>query len=188
MTVHAFLVATILALVGRVDGSYIQHVSDRAGPRAWAEQLAWHIEDAATLHGVDPALLTALYYHESRFYERARSKSGARGISQINPRAWPRKWRAIAVAPKAERTRLQVLHGASILRHYAMKCGASWRAVSAYRSGRCMRQKSRNTRKVMATYRSIAGALRSSTRPTAGGPAIGSRGGDAVPCIRGACG
>lgn len=155
MTAHAFLVATILSLVGRIDGTYIHHVSERVGPRAWASELATHIEDAAASYGVDPWLLTALYYHESRFYERARSKQGARGISQINPKAWPRKWRAIEKAPKAERSRLQVFHGASILRHYQKKCGANWRAVSGYRSGRCSKHKSRNTRKVMSTYRLI---------------------------------
>ncbi len=155
MTLHALLAATILALVGRPDGSYLDHVSSRPAPRAWAAEMAWYIQDASSSHGVDPILLTALYYHESRFDERAVSRRGARGVSQINPRAWPRTWLTIVSAPHRHRVWLQVWHGTRIFAHYQRACGRGWRAVSAYRSGRCPRRQSAATRLVMDTYRSV---------------------------------
>ena len=44
------------------------------------------IEAEAAEHCVDPLLLAAIVRQESRFQPRARSRAGARGLSQLLPR------------------------------------------------------------------------------------------------------
>ena len=56
-----------------------------AGLPARAASWSARIETAATAHGVDPALLTAVVQHESGFDPEAVSHAGAIGLAQLMP-------------------------------------------------------------------------------------------------------
>lgn len=54
-------------------------------PRSYASQYDDMIEQAARRHGVDPLMLHAVIFQESRYKQQARSHVGARGLMQIMP-------------------------------------------------------------------------------------------------------
>lgn len=94
-----------------------------------AEVLAMEVIDAARSNDLDPILYAVLLEQESHWDPRARSRVGAYGLPQLHPAYWP---------PSVFKTRWQQLYqGATILATYRDKCGGSWRAVAAYRSGKC---------------------------------------------------
>lgn len=53
--------------------------------RLYLTEYATSIQDAATLHGVDPALVRAVIHAESAFNPNARSSKGAMGLMQLMP-------------------------------------------------------------------------------------------------------
>lgn len=53
--------------------------------RLFTEEYAGTIRDAATLHGIDPALIRAVIHAESGFNPLARSRKGAMGLMQLMP-------------------------------------------------------------------------------------------------------
>ena len=54
-------------------------------PRSYASKYDDMIEQAARRHGVDPLMLHAVIFQESRYKQQARSHVGARGLMQIMP-------------------------------------------------------------------------------------------------------
>lgn len=64
---------------GGATGGWVARLPEQG--RAWAGA----IEDAATRHGVDPALFAALVWTESGFRPDAVSHAGARGLAQLMP-------------------------------------------------------------------------------------------------------
>jgi soluble lytic murein transglycosylase-like protein len=51
-----------------------------------ARRVQRHVKAAAREHGIDPNLLNAIIWRESRFKPRARNPSGVRGLMQLMPR------------------------------------------------------------------------------------------------------
>jgi len=104
-------------------------------PLRHAEILRGH----ARTYGLDPALLAAVIYQESRFRADARSASGAIGLMQILPATA----RGIAVRTGGTRFRvadlydpeLNVRYGAWYLRHLLDRYGDERTALAAYNAG-----------------------------------------------------
>jgi soluble lytic murein transglycosylase len=90
-------------------------------------------------YDVEPALLAAVIYEESRFRARARSRSGAIGLMQLLPATA----RGIAVRTGGNRFRvsdlydpeINVRYGAWYLRHLLDKYGDVKLALAAYNAG-----------------------------------------------------
>jgi soluble lytic murein transglycosylase len=88
---------------------------------------------------LDPALLAAVIYQESKFHADARSKSGAIGLMQLLPDT------ALGIAQRTGGTRfevsdlykpeLNVRYGAWYLRHLLNKYGDERLALAAYNAG-----------------------------------------------------
>ena len=106
------------------------------------EQHAHHVaevcEQAGEALGVDPWLLAALTYRESRWDPERVSRTGDSGIAQLNPRSrWGRRARALCSLRPEDCDLFQVVEAAALLRTERARCG-SWRgALSAYHRGRC---------------------------------------------------
>ena len=88
---------------------------------------------------LDPALLAAVIYEESKFRAGARSKTGAIGLMQLQPRTA----KGIAVHTGGSRFRvsdlydpeINVRYGAWYLRHLLDKYGDEKTALAAYNAG-----------------------------------------------------
>ena len=88
---------------------------------------------------LDPALLAAVIYEESRFRADARSSSGAIGLMQLLPETAT----GIALRTGGSRFRtadlldpeINVRYGSWYLRHLLDKYGATEKALAAYNSG-----------------------------------------------------
>jgi soluble lytic murein transglycosylase len=115
-----------------------------AQPVWWAR--LWHplpyreiVLGHAKHYDLDPALLAAVIYQESRFRPRARSKSGAIGLMQLLPGT------AQGIAEHTGGTRFEVSdlynpeinvrYGAWYLRHLLDKYGNERLALAAYNAG-----------------------------------------------------
>lgn len=95
----AFHEAQLLALNGR-------RAELAAGPRpaaldwwwlAWPDAWSGVVEDAATRHGIEPALLYAIMREESGYRPQVVSVAGARGLTQIMPSTGERLARDLAL-------------------------------------------------------------------------------------------
>lgn len=97
------------------------------------------VEGHARNYHLDPALLAAVIYQESRFQADARSDSGAIGLMQLMPETA----KGIAVRTGGTRFRLadlydpeiNVRYGAWYLRHLLDKYRDEGRALAAYNAG-----------------------------------------------------
>ena len=115
-----------------------------AQPGWWAR--LWHplpykqiVLGHAKNYDLDPALLAAVIYQESRFRPRARSDSGALGLMQLMPDT------AKGIAVHTGGTRFEVAdlynpeinvrYGAWYLRHLLNKYGNERMALAAYNAG-----------------------------------------------------
>jgi soluble lytic murein transglycosylase len=111
----------------------------------WYERLRYPLAYPAIVrgharnYGLDPALLAAVIYQESKFRPAARSKSGAIGLMQLQPRTA----QGIALRTGGTRFRiddlydpeLNVRYGSWYLRHLLQKYGDERTALAAYNAG-----------------------------------------------------
>jgi soluble lytic murein transglycosylase len=97
------------------------------------------VEGHARNYDLDPALLAAVIYQESKFDADARSQSGAIGLMQLMPRTA----KGIALRTGGQRFRLDdlydpeinVRYGSWYLRHLLDKYGTLEQALAAYNGG-----------------------------------------------------
>ncbi len=81
LIVAALIVVAVIGVTG--------YVIETSPP--WFERLRYPLDysavvrDRARAEGVDPALLAAVIYEESKFHPTARSRSGAIGLMQLRP-------------------------------------------------------------------------------------------------------
>jgi soluble lytic murein transglycosylase len=77
---YSWRTAEVLRMEGVVDRRLLQ----LAYPRAYTQI----VQQEATKHGLDPALIWAIMRKESTFYPRAISTSNAKGLMQVVPSTW----------------------------------------------------------------------------------------------------
>ena len=111
----------------------------------WFERLRYPLDyravvrDRAHANGVDPALLAAVIYEESKFHPTARSKSGAIGLMQLRPETA----RGIAVRTGGTAFRvsdltnpaINIRYGAWYLGNLLRKYHREQLALAAYNAG-----------------------------------------------------
>jgi len=107
-----------------------------AYPLAYADL----VQESAATYGLDPLLFTALLRQESRFYPRANSSAGARGLAQVVPSTGA--WIAEKVGTEAYRDELlyrpclSIRYGAWYLDYTLSLCDREWPlALVAYNGG-----------------------------------------------------
>jgi soluble lytic murein transglycosylase len=135
-----------LAVVGVLGAAalgaflYVQH-----GTPAWFERLKYPlrygtiVRDHARNYHLDPALLAAVIYQESKFRPDVRSSSGAIGLMQLEPDTAE----GIAVHTGGSRFRvsdlydpeINIRYGSWYLRHLLDKYGDERLALAAYNAG-----------------------------------------------------
>ncbi len=134
------LVAAILAGTA-IAGAVLVH---RTQP-AWYTRMVYPLEYEAIVAGharnyrLDPALLAAVIYQESKFDAGARSPSGAIGLMQLMPATA----KGIALRTGGAKFRvadlydpeINVRYGSWYLRHLLDKYGTVQRALAAYNGG-----------------------------------------------------
>jgi len=130
----------ILVLVAGAAFLYLQ----RTEPAWWA-RLWYPLEYKAIVTGharhydLDPALLSAVIYQESKFHSDAKSRSGAIGLMQLEPATA----KGIAVHTGGGRfvvrdlydPEINVRYGAWYLHHLIAKYGSEELALAAYNAG-----------------------------------------------------
>jgi len=138
--VSRLAMAGLLALVLAGVGIYVVKTEPQ-----WYERLRYplHYEKIimghATNYRLEPALLAAVIYQESKFEAAARSPSGAVGLMQLLPetgqgiadRTGGNKWRPEDLL----NPELNVRYGAWYLRHLLDKYGDEELALAAYNAG-----------------------------------------------------
>ncbi len=132
------LVALLVALAGVVV--YV----DRANP-PWYERLRYPLRYSefvrvhASEHNLDPALLAAVIYQESKFRSSAVSSSGAIGLMQLTPST--ARGIAIRTGGSAFRTQdlydpeINIRYGAWYLDNLFKKYGSERLVLAAYNAG-----------------------------------------------------
>jgi len=107
----------------------------------------------ASEYNVDPAVLTALIYIESRWNPKAESRSGACGLSQIIPK-WSRKFGYVSCRQLKEDSHLAIKKGAQILNYWIHKYGRGNTSIGlcGYNSGFRCRGKNRINNKSGVRY------------------------------------
>jgi soluble lytic murein transglycosylase len=134
--------ALLLVLAGAAAATVAYAESEKPG---WYARLRYPLEyehivrGHAENYGLDPALLAAVIYQESRFDPDARSSSGAIGLMQLLPDTA----KGIAVHTGGSRFRvedlydpeLNVRYGSFYLRRLLRKYGEERLALAAYNAG-----------------------------------------------------
>lgn len=137
---RVFLSLLVLAAAAGAGVVYVQEAQP-----AWYERLRYPLSydhivvGHAVNYDLDPALLAAVIYRESKFDARARSSSGAIGLMQLLPDTA----KGIAVHTGGSRFRvadlndpeINVRYGAWYLRHLLRKYGDERLALAAYNAG-----------------------------------------------------
>ena len=135
-------VAALAAVVAAVVGVFA-YVNATSPP--WYERLRYPLAYQQIVRGharhyrLDPALLAAVIYQESKFRPDVRSKSGAIGLMQLLPATA----KGIAIHTGGTRFRvadlydpeLNVRYGAWYLRHLLDRYGDEETALAAYNAG-----------------------------------------------------
>jgi soluble lytic murein transglycosylase len=133
---------SVLVLAAAAAGSYVY--VERTSP-AWYERLRYPLSYEHIVVGharnyeLDPALLAAVIYRESKFHANARSSSGAIGLMQLLPDTA----KGIAVHTGGSRFQvsdlydpeINVRYGAFYLRRLLTKYGDPRLALAAYNAG-----------------------------------------------------
>jgi len=133
----------ILLAVGAVLGGAFAYV--HSAEPGWWVRLRYPLRYQAIVRGharnyrLDPALLAAVIYQESKFDPHARSSSGAIGLMQLLPATA----KGIAIHTGGTRFRvsdlddpeINVRYGAWYLRHLLDKYGDERTALAAYNAG-----------------------------------------------------
>jgi soluble lytic murein transglycosylase len=138
--VRRLLAAVVVVGVAALGFLYLQEAKP-----AWWERLWYPLSYAPIIRGharnydLDPALLAAVVYQESKFHADARSDSGAIGLMQLLPATAE----GIALHTGGSRFRvddlydpeINVRYGAWYLRHLLEKYGDERTALAAYNAG-----------------------------------------------------
>jgi soluble lytic murein transglycosylase len=117
----------------------------RSGEPGWFERLRYPLRYEQIVRGharnyrLDPALVAAVIYQESKFRADARSESGAIGLMQLRPETA----KGIAIRTGGTRFRtadlyvpeLNIRYGSWYLRHLLDKYGDERTALAAYNAG-----------------------------------------------------
>jgi soluble lytic murein transglycosylase len=133
---------SVLVLAAAAAGGYVY--VERTSP-AWYERLRYPLSYEHIVVGharnyeLDPALLAAVIYRESKFHANARSSSGAIGLMQLLPDTA----KGIAVHTGGSRFQvsdlydpeINVRYGAFYLRRLLTKYGDTRLALAAYNAG-----------------------------------------------------
>jgi soluble lytic murein transglycosylase len=133
---------TLVALLG-VAAAGFAYIDSTKPP--WYERLRYPLAYEQIVRGharhyrLDPALLAAVIYQESKFRPSARSRSGAIGLMQLQPSTA----QGIAIRTGGTRFRvddlyepeINVRYGAWYLRHLLDKYGVERTALAAYNAG-----------------------------------------------------
>jgi soluble lytic murein transglycosylase len=132
----------LVLLVGALLATFATLQSSKPG---WWERLWYPLSYEQIVRGhahnydLDPALLAAVIYQESKFKADARSKSGAIGLMQLLPDTA----KGIALHTGGSRFRVEdlydpeinVRYGAWYLHHLLLKYGDEQDALAAYNAG-----------------------------------------------------
>ena len=104
-------------------------------------------------YNIDPVVLTALIYVESRWNPTAESRSGACGLSQVIPK-WSRKFGYVSCRQLKEDPDMAIKKGAQILNHWIHKYGRGNTSIGlcGYNSGYRCRGKNRINNKKGVRY------------------------------------
>jgi peptidoglycan lytic transglycosylase len=130
----------VLVLAVAVGAVYFRH-----GEPTWFERIRYPLRYEQIVRGhaknydLDPALLAAVIYQESKFDAKAKSSSGAIGLMQLRPET------AEGIAIRTGGTKFQVSdlynpeinirYGSWYLRHLLDKYGDEQDALAAYNAG-----------------------------------------------------
>ena len=134
------LAAALLVITFVVALAYL-----RTGTPGWFERLRYPLRYEQIVRGharnyrLDPALLAAVIYQESKFRADAKSAAGAIGLMQLRPDTA----RGIAIRTGGSRFRtedlynpeINVRYGSWYLRHLLNKYGDERTALAAYNAG-----------------------------------------------------
>jgi soluble lytic murein transglycosylase len=138
--VRRLAASTLLIVAVAASFTYL-----RAGEPAWFQRLRYPLRYEQIVRGharnyqLDPALLAAVIYQESRFRVDAKSSSGAIGLMQLRPDTA----RGIAIRTGGNRFRtsdlynpeINVRYGSWYLRHLLAKYDDEKLALAAYNAG-----------------------------------------------------
>ncbi len=135
-------VVTLTALLAVLALTFVSLQTAKPGwwERMWYPLRYEHIvRGHAQNYGLDPALLAAVIYQESKFRAHARSSSGALGLMQIQPATAE----GIAIHTGGSRFRtedlydpeINIRYGSWYLRHLLDKYGDERTALAAYNAG-----------------------------------------------------
>jgi soluble lytic murein transglycosylase len=134
-----FVLSTLLAVIA-VGALYVFQTTP-----PWYERIRYPLRYDSIIRGharnydLDPALLAAVIYQESKFDSRARSSSGAIGLMQLRPET--AKGIAVRTGGSAFRVddlldpELNVRYGSWYLRHLFQKYGDERQVLAAYNAG-----------------------------------------------------
>jgi len=127
---RAAVVAALLALTAAVW--YFDAVSY---PTDWLvddTRYREEIAEAAGRHGIDPELVRALIFQESRFNARARGSRGEIGLMQVLPRGAAAEWARVRKRPKPSMRELfEVRTNLDIGCWYLARALRRWRGYDA---------------------------------------------------------
>ncbi len=139
------MIKRVLALMALAAGLLAAFALAQSSKPGWWERLWYPLEYEQIVRGhahnysLDPALLAAVIYQESKFHADAKSSSGAIGLMQLLPDT--AKGIALHTGGSAFRVddlynpEINVRYGAWYLRHLLRKYGDEQTALAAYNAG-----------------------------------------------------